>query len=329
MKLKFLKPKYKYNPQTLQYEKIKFSLKRTLIKSIPYTISSVAFGALIMFLYIVVFESPEEKVLRKENEFLKSNYEKMSQRLEESDQLLNDIADRDNYIYRTTFQQDSIPFTIRNSGIGGANRYKHLEGFESTDIVKDVAKKLDQVENKLNIQSLSYNDIIKEIQERKELYRALPILQPIHVNEMTRIGSFFGYRPHPILGIVQMHKGLDLVAPTGTPIYASGDGTIIDIEYNNTGSGYGNSILIDHGVNGLSSRYAHLSAINVKKGQKVKRGEQIGECGSTGLSTAPHLHYEILINGAAVNPLRYMLAPSPDEYEQILKLAEYPGVSFD
>jgi murein DD-endopeptidase MepM/ murein hydrolase activator NlpD len=126
-----------------------------------------------------------------------------------------------------------------------------------------------------------------------------------------------------------MHKGLDLVAPQGTPVYASGDGTIIDIERNNTGSGYGNSIIVDHGVNGLSSRYAHLYTINVKKGQKVKRGEQIGTVGSTGLSTAPHLHYEILINGAAVNPLRYMLAPSPDEYEQILKLAEYPGVTFD
>lgn len=327
--MKFLKPKYKYNPETLQYEKIKFSLKRTLIKLIPYTISSVIFGALIMFLYIVVFESPEEKVLRNENKYLKENFEKMNQRLTEADILLEDIAERDNYIYRTTYQQDSIPFTIRNSGVGGSNRYKHLEGYESTEIVKDVAKKLDKVENKLNIQSLSYNDLINEIKERKELYKALPILQPIHVNELARIGSFFGYRPHPILGVVHMHKGLDLVAPQGTPVYASGDGVIVDIERNNTGSGYGNSIIVDHGVNGLSSRYAHLYTINVKKGQKVKRGEQIGTVGSTGLSTAPHLHYEILINGAAVNPLRYMLAPSPDEYEQILKLAEYPGVTFD
>lgn len=327
--MKLFKPKYKYNPSTLQYEKIKFSMKRTLIKLIPYTISSVAFGILIMFFYIVVFESPEERVLRAENKYLKSNFEKMNERLSESDNLLEDIADRDNYIYRTTFQQDSIPNTIRNSGIGGADRYKHLEGFESTEIVKDVAKKLDKVENKLNIQSLSYNELIKDIKENKDRYKALPILQPIHVNEMVRIASYFGYRPHPILGIIHFHKGLDLVAPQGTPIYASGDGTIKNIEYNNTGSGYGNSIVIDHGVDGLTSRYAHLSSINVKKGQKVKRGEQIGECGSTGMSTAPHLHYEIMINGAAVNPLRYMLAPTPEEYEQILKLSEYSGVSFD
>ena len=327
--MKFFKPKYKYNPETLQYEKIKFSFKRILIKSIPYTFSSLAFGVLIMFLYIVVFESPEEKVLRTENKFLKANYAKISIRLEESDKLLEDIADRDNFIYRTTYEQDSIPFTIRNSGVGGTNRYKHLEGYESTDIVKDIAKKLDKVETKLNIQSLSYNELIKEIKERKVTYLALPVLQPIHVNELTRIGSFFGYRPHPILGIVHMHKGLDLIAAQGTPIYASGGGTIVGIERNNTGSGYGNSILIDHGVDGLSTRYAHLYTINVKNGQKVKRGEQIGTVGNTGLSTGPHLHYEILINGAAVNPLRYMLAPAPDEYEQILKLTEYPGVTFD
>ena len=327
--MKFFKPKYKYNPNTLQYEKINFSFKRSLIKLIPYTISSVAFGVLIMFFYIVVFESPEEKLLRSENEFLKENFDKINNRLTESDDLLDDIAKRDNYIYRTTFQQDSIPTTIRNAGVGGSNRYKHLEGFESTDIVKQVAKKLDQVENKLNIQSLSYHELIKELQDQELLYRALPVLQPIHVNELVRIASYYGYRNHPILGIVHMHHGLDMVAPTGTPIYAAGDGKIKGIERNNTGSGYGNSILIDHQVNGLSTRYAHLHTINVKNGQEVKRGDLIGTVGSTGMSTAPHLHYEIMVYGATLNPLRYMLTPSPDEYEQILKLAEYPGVSFD
>jgi murein DD-endopeptidase MepM/ murein hydrolase activator NlpD len=156
----------------------------------------------------------------------------------------------------------------------------------------------------------------------------LPVLQPIHVNELTRIGSFYGYRPHPILGVVHMHHGLDLVAPTGTPVYASGDGKVSDVERNNTGSGYGNSVLIDHGVNGLSSRYAHLNSIDVKPGQKVRRGEKIGTGGSTGLSTAPHLHYEILIYGSTINPLRYMITPSASEYEQLIKGTTYPGVTF-
>jgi murein DD-endopeptidase MepM/ murein hydrolase activator NlpD len=327
--MNFLKSKYKFNTETLQFEKIKFSLKRAILKLLPHSLASLVFGAVIMFLYIVVFESPEEKILRAENEFLKDNFNKMNLRLAENNKQLDEMANRDNYIYRTTFQQDSIPTTIRNSGVGGSNRYKHLEGYQSTDIVKDVAKKLDQIEYKLNVQSLSYTELIKELKKKDKLYSSLPVLQPIHTNELTRIGSFYGYRPHPILGFVQMHQGLDLVSPTGTPVYASGDGTVVEIERNDTKSGYGNCIIINHGVNGLSSRYAHLSKIDIVSGQKIKRGEKIGEVGSTGLSTAPHLHYEILINGAAINPLRYMLTPTPEEYEQIIKLAEYPGVSFD
>jgi murein DD-endopeptidase MepM/ murein hydrolase activator NlpD len=327
--MKIFKSKYKFNPDTLQYEKIKFSFKRFLLRLVPHSIASTVFGAILMISYLLIFDSPEETYLKSENKYLKENLNKINERLEKSDSILNEIAKRDNYIYRTTFQQDTIPTTIRNAGIGGTDRYKHLDGYESIDIVKNVAKKLDQIENKLNIQSLSYNELITELKKKDKLFKSLPVLQPIHVNELTRIGSFYGFRPHPILGIVQMHHGLDLVAATGTPVYASGDGTVVDIEHNDNNSGYGNSVLIDHGVNGISSRYAHLHTINCNPGQKVKRGQLIGTVGSTGLSTAPHLHYEILIYGATINPLRYMITPSADQYEQMIKQAQYPGVTFD
>lgn len=327
--MKLFKSKYKFNPDTLQYEKIKFSFKRFVLRLLPHSIASAVFGAILMVAYILIFESPEEKFLKSENKYLKENLAKINERLKVNDSILDNIAERDNYIYRTTFEQDTIPYTIRNAGVGGSDRYKHLDGYESTEIVKSVSMKLDQIENKLNIQSLSYNEIISELKKKEKVFHSLPVLQPIQTNELTRIGSFYGYRPHPILGVVQMHTGLDLVAPTGTPVYAAGDGTIAGIERNNTRSGYGNSIVVDHGVNGLSTRYAHLSSIEVKEGQKVKRGELIGKVGSTGLSTAPHLHYEIMIYGATINPLRYMITPTADEYEQIIKLAEYPGVSFD
>ncbi|MDR2009103.1 MAG: M23 family metallopeptidase [Bacteroidales bacterium] len=325
----FNRTKYKFNQETLQYEEIKLSFKRLILKLVPHSFASLIFGFVIMFLYIVVFESPEEKILRAENEYLKSNFKKMNTRLNETDKVLDDIAKRDNYIYRTTFQQDSIPFTVRNSGVGGSNRYKHLEGFTNTELVKDAAKKLDQMERKLDIQTLSYKELIEEVKNKQEYFLCAPVLQPIHVNELTRLSSFFGYRQHPVLGIVQFHKGIDLTAPQGTPVYASGDGVIVGVEKSNSRSGYGNNIIIDHGVEGLSTRYAHLYTIEVKKGQKVKRGERIGTVGNTGLSTAPHLHYEVLKNKAAVNPLRYMVIPTADEYEQIIKLAEYPSISFD
>lgn len=282
-----------------------------------------------MFLYIVVYESPEEKLLRRENKILKQTLKSINTKLDKTDKVLDEIAKRDNYIYRTTFQQDSIPFSLRNAGIGGSNRYKHLEGYESTDLLIETSKKLSKIEYKLKIQENSFNDIITEIRKNEMKYSNLPLIQPIHPNEVARISSFYGYRPHPILKVIHFHKGLDLTAPTGTPVYATGDGVVKNIEKNNTHTGYGNSIIIDHLVNGYSSRYAHLNTIEVKVGEKVKRGQKIGTVGTTGLSTAPHLHYEIMINNQSINPIRLMLSSTPDEYEQLLKFTEYPGISFD
>jgi len=322
-----IKTKYKFNSETLQYEKIKFSFKKFFLKLFQRSIVSLSFGAILMVLYILIYESPEEKLLRAEVKFLQENLNKINQRLKVNDSLLNVIANNDNYIYRSTFELDSIPISVRNAGVGGSDRYKIFDGYNSTEIIKDVAKQLDEFELKLKIQDESYKILLAEIKKRDNIFKSLPVLQPIHVNELTRIGSFYGYRPHPILGVIQMHHGIDMVAPTGTPVYASGDGVVEHVEKIRTG--YGNNIVINHGVNGLKSRYAHLYTINVKKGQKVKRGELIGTVGSTGLSTAPHLHYEILINNSSVNPLRYMIAPNPSEYEQLINETQYPGKSFD
>ncbi len=327
--MKFLKPKYKYNPETLQFDKIDFSFKRILARAVPYMATSFVFGSLVMFAYIVLFESPEEKELRDEVAFLQNYFEEFDARLQVNDSLLTEFALKDNQIYRLAFDQDAIPFTIRNSGIGGRNLYEDLEGYKNTELVKNIARKLDYIENKLNVQSLSYIELIKEAQLRNVEFSSMPILQPIHINELTRLSSHFGYRNHPIFGIPMMHKGVDFTAPTGTPVYASGDGVIKRIEKSKGRRGYGNLIDIDHGVDGLTSRYAHLHTFSVKEGDVVKRGQQIGTVGNTGQSTAPHLHYEIQINGSAINPLRYMFAPQPDEYEELIEMAKLPGKSFD
>lgn len=325
--MKLFKKKYKYNHETLQYVEVKFSFKKFLISAVPYTISSIIFGALIMFLYIVVFESPEEKYLRAENEFLEKNFNEMSLRLQQSDSLLSEMADRDNYIYRTIFEQDSIPCTIRNAGSGGSERFAKYEGYDASELVKDVAKKLDRLESKMNVQSLSYKTLIDELKNRERRNSNLPILQPVHPGELTSIGSYFGYRFHPILHILRMHSGIDMNAPKGTPVYAPGSGVVTKVEYN--GGGYGNLIEIDHKIDGITTRYAHLNSMNVKKGDVVKRGQLIGTVGNTGLSTGPHLHYEVLIKGQQTNPLRYMITPTAGEYAEMLEAANYKGVSFD
>jgi murein DD-endopeptidase MepM/ murein hydrolase activator NlpD len=327
--MKIFKAKYKFNPETLQYEKIRFSFKKTLLKSIPHLALSIGLGIAFMSLYMMLYDSPKEQYLKYENQFLKTQFKEMSERLNAGEALLTELAKRDNYFYRITYNQDTIPLTLRQAGVGGTDRYRHLEGYESTDIVKEVATKLDNVEKQLDIQTISYSELFEAVKIHEQTLGAMPFLQPIHPADLTRIGSFYGYRFHPILRVRQMHEGIDLTAPVGTPVYAPGDGVVVRIEYNRSRRGYGNLIVIDHEVNGVSSRYAHLSTINVKKGERVKRGQQIGTVGNTGLSTSPHLHYEIRINGASINPLRYMLTPLPDQYDELIKLAQYPGISFD
>lgn len=325
--MNLFKKKYKYNHESLQYEEVNFSFKKFIMRLIPYTISSIISGVLIMSLYIVVFESPEEKILRAENKYLETNFKEMGRRLEQSDSMLTQMAKRDNYIYRTLFDQDTMPCAVHESGSSESAIYAKYEGHETSELVKSIAKKLDRVESKMNVQSLSYKTLMDELKRREKVNSGLPILQPIHPGELANIGSFFGYRFHPILHIMRMHTGLDLNAVKGTPVYASGDGVVMTVEKNK--GGYGNMIEIDHKVDGLSSRYAHLQTMNVKKGQQVKRGELIGTVGSTGLSTGPHLHYEILEDGKQINPLRYMIAPSADEYRAMIDAANYKGVSMD
>ncbi|HXK82090.1 MAG TPA: M23 family metallopeptidase [Bacteroidales bacterium] len=326
--MKLFKPKFRYNPETLRYEKVPFSFKRFLLKAFPHLGLSVGLSILMLSAYMVFFSTPEETHLRSENRFMKEQYKKMEAKLSEMDLLLNDLATRDNELYRTIYNADTIPEAVRNSGFGGTHAYKAFDGYESSQLVTDVAKKIDVLSKKLNVQSLSYSELFELAKERETVLSHIPVLQPIHNEGLTRIGSFYGYRKHPIVGGIHFHEGLDLTAPTGTPIYAAGDGTVIRIDFNCSRTGYGNLVIIDHGINGMTTRYAHLNTIGVKRGQEVKRGEQIGTVGNTGMSTAPHLHYEIRINGKSVNPLDYMISITPEQYDQLLEMAEITQVSF-
>ena len=162
------------------------------------------------------------------------------------------------------------------------------------------------------------------------MYAAIPSIKPIRSDKLKRrikLLSGFGRRMHPVHKVVKMHYGIDFTAPKGTPIQATGNGKVVEIKKRRTG--YGWSIKIDHGY-GFESFYAHLSKISVKKGQRVKKGEQIGLVGSTGTSTAPHCHYEILKGGKRVNPISYCLdGLSAEEYEEMVHASERQNQSFD
>ena len=279
----------------------------------------LSFG--IVYMYIVYFESPEEAQLRKENMELKMYYDLLTKELDESSQMLSALQDRDDNIYRVIFGVDPIPEEIRKAGTGGANRYADLrdQSLEREDLVLTNYQRLDKLKKQMYIQTKSYDDIVELAKDKEDKLASLPAIQPVSNKDLKRFSSGYGYRIDPIYKTRRMHWGVDFSLGVGTPVYATGDGVV---RWTRTSlGGYGRQIEIEHGF-GYKTKYAHLDRFIVKKGQRVKRGDLIGYSGNSGKSTAPHLHYEVHLNGKKINPIHYFSRDlSPEEYEEILRLA--------
>ena len=325
----FKKEKYKFNPTTLQYEKVKFSFKKFFIGFFKHSFTAIIAGFCFVVLFVIIFPKIRKDSLENENKFLKERLEQLSKKVDSYNKQLDQLSKNDNNIYRSLFglPKDTVGLRLREAGIGGTNNYASLGGYSSSELIKITLKKLDKIENKIKVQEKSQKELLTEVVNNKKFFENAPVLQPLRQNDIIRIASDFGYRKHPILGVLHFHKGIDISAHTGTKVYASGSGVVAEV--GNRNDGYGNNIVINHKVRGLSSRYAHLSKILVNYGDVVKRGQVIGLVGSTGLSTSPHLHYEIMKNGEVINPLRFMFAPSVEVYDALIKEARYKNLSMD
>lgn len=320
------KVKYYYDPDTLSYRKIKVR-KRDKFKN---TVIGVLSFFLTAFLGFAVFSqfltSPKERTQNRELANLKLHYELLGKKLQHSSEILTDLQERDNYIYRTYFEANPIPDEQRKAGFGGVNRYKNLEGFDNTDMIKSVTKDLDILSKQMVVQSKSLDEIVKLAREKEKMLASIPAIKPIKDEDQTRMASGYGMRMHPILKYRKMHKGMDFTAPSGTPIYASGNGTIIKAHRSST---FGKVVYIDHGY-GYKTIYAHMSEIIAKRKQKVKRGDLIGYVGNTGRSAAPHLHYEVHKNDRALNPIYYYYGDlSPAGFLAMQKASQEQGQSYD
>jgi murein DD-endopeptidase MepM/ murein hydrolase activator NlpD len=321
------KTKYRFNPETLQYDLIRQSTKSRIVKFIPKAIVIMLMtSALIIFLSDYI-ETPHERALRIENEQLLLQYNIMNRRIEEMNKALSEIQKRDNNIYRMIFEAEPIPDDMRKAGFGGVNRYKHLESMTNSKLVIETARRLDELYNQYDFQSKSLDAVTELAIYKKEFLESVPSISPISDKEFKRFASGFGYRLHPIYKTRLMHTGVDLTAPTGTPVYVSGKGKVI--KAGPSTEGYGKVVIVDHGF-GYSSLYAHLHEIKVKKGQTLKRGDLIGTIGSTGRSVAPHLHYEVRYHDKPVDPVNYYFNDlTPEEYDRIIELSQRPTQSFD
>jgi len=321
------KVKYYYDSDTLSYRKIELRKRDKFKKGLFFTLASIMFGALIVVVLFQFVESPKEKVMKRELENMRLNYELLNKRMAQAQKVLEDIQERDNNIYRVYFEADPIPDEQRKAGFGGVNRYKSLEGFENSDMIKEAARNIDILSKQLYVQSKSLDEITNLAKDKEKLLAAIPAIQPVSNEDLTRMASGYGWRLDPFTKARKMHKGMDFTSPRGTPVYATGNGRVIRAD--NKSTGYGNHIRIDHGY-GYVTLYAHLSKYNVRKGQRVKRGDLIGFVGSTGRSQAPHLHYEVRYNGKAVNPMNFYYGDlSPEEFKEMLLKASQEGQSFD
>jgi murein DD-endopeptidase MepM/ murein hydrolase activator NlpD len=321
------KHKYKFNPESLSYTKIAKSTKQKVYIFRTYFSASIVLSVLYFIVFSAFFDSPKEKGLKRQIGELKANYQIVNDELSQIETVLKDLQERDDNIYRTIFEAEPVHSTIREAGVGGTDQYRNLKKLENSELVISVKSRLDKIMKKMYVQSTSYDQIIELAKNKEDMLASIPAIQPISNKDLKRTASGWGWRIHPIYKIRKFHYGMDFTAPTGTEIYATGDGVIELTE--SSMRGYGNEIVINHGY-GYKTLYGHMSGFNVKQGQHVRRGDVIGYVGSTGLSTAPHLHYEVMLNGEKVNPVNYYFNDlTPSEYERMIELSIKSGQTFD
>ena len=323
------KVKYYYDSENLAYRKIKTKKRTKFAYAVLFLVASALFGVLsfVVLLNTPFFETPKDRLLTREIDNFKLQYAILNKKMDQIDEVLANIEDRDNNLYRVYFNTSPIPMEQRKAGFGGVNRYKQLEGYDNSELVVNTSKRVDMISKELVIQSKSLDEILKLAKEKNNLLAAIPAIQPVRNENLRQIASGFGYRSDPFTKVRKFHEGMDFSAKTGTPIYATGDGVVTRAD--NTASGYGNHIVIRHGY-GYETLYGHLSKYKCRAGQRVKRGDIIGYVGSTGRSEAPHLHYEVHKGGEVVNPLNFYYGNiSAAEYVVITKLANQENQSLD
>jgi len=321
------KSKYRFNPESLSFDKVRFTFKQKIGRVFTGLIATLVISITYYSIFTSFFDTPKERGLRREKDELLFQFELLDSKFSQIEAVLKDIQLRDENIYRTIFEAEPIPLSIRTAGIGGTNRYKELEKLSNSEIVIDATKRLDRLQKQIYIQSKSFDDITQLAKNKELMTRCVPAIQPVSNKDLTRVASPFGVRIHPFYKVLKMHTGMDFTAPIGTEIYSTGDGIVVDAD--NSKRGYGNSIVIDHGF-GYKTLYAHLSKILVRPGQKVKKADLIGLVGNTGMSMAPHLHYEVRLNDNPINPINFYFNDlTPEEYDKMIELAANSGQSLD
>ena len=315
---------FKFNPEDLNYDKLNDSLSARIWRIVIYVAAIVVIAVLLNVVYSLFLDTPRERQIRRENELLLDQYETLSERKQIVDTVMQEVKRIDKDIYRVIF--DTEPMSPR-SDEDIATTYKTLLKTPDEEIVTHTASRLNSMIDWNERTASMYDELRIKGSNRAEMLPTIPAIQPIENKDLTLIASGYGHRIHPIYKIRKMHTGIDFSAPVGTPIFATGDGVVESVT--RSARGLGNRVVIDHGF-GYKTLYACMDEISIRRGRSVKRGDVIGTVGDSGLSVAPHLHYEVLLNGEQVNPINYFfLELTPRDYDRLILISKMSGQSFD
>ncbi|MEX2370643.1 MAG: peptidoglycan DD-metalloendopeptidase family protein [Bacteroidales bacterium] len=319
-----MKSQYKFNPEEMNFKELDNRFRVRFWRVIAYIFAALFTAFLLNIFFIILFDSPRERMVRSENEELIRQYNILQDRKTTVDTVFKEIHRTDENIFRLIFETEP---TEVNLGEFSVTPYTMLKEYSDRQIVMATSDRLDSLLEDTRTQKLEYDILRIKAEDKSEILPHIPAVQPIENHDLTRTASGYGYRIHPIYKIRKFHQGMDYTAPVGTQVYATGAGKVESARRSRRGSG--NRIVIDHGY-GFKSVYAHLNEIYVQEGRSVSRGDIIGTVGNTGLSAGPHLHYEVLFNDEPVNPVNfYFLELSPKMYNKMIGLSKNSGQSFD
>ena len=321
------KIKYFYNTHSLRYEKVVTPMRVKLIRVFGFLAASLVTAGIISFLIFRFIDSPTEKILRVENDKLKETFLELNQRLNKIELQMTDLEKTDNEVYRSIFEASPIPDSERSKEIEKQKQVASVENMGQSELINSLHTSLNTLSARIFIQQTSFAEIADLMKNKEQLLASTPAIQPVSNKNLNRIASGFGYRIDPIYKTVKLHPGLDFTAPSGTPIYATANGNI-EVA-GNRGDGYGKLVIINHGY-GYKTLYGHMYRIKARVGQRVKRGEVIGYVGSSGKSTGPHCHYEVIKHGSKLDPIYFFYNDlSPAQFDQLLKKAAASNQSLD
>lgn len=322
--------KFVFNQRTLQYDRVVEPLSLTVLRFFSFLCAAVLAGLLFTALVHRYFPSPSERMLMQELEIAKTENENLSTQYDGLADIVGHLHERSNNTVRLALRMEPIDDDVFQGGRGGHDAYENLKTLPNVGTqMAGLRERVDRLRYQVDLHSRSLDEVADMALKKDDMLASIPSIKPIRGDQFNRKMenlSGFGYRIHPILGVKKMHNGIDFNCRKGTEIQASGKGTV---EFAGRSTTYGNVVVIDHGY-GFKSRYAHMSAIKVKKGQKVDRGHLIGLVGSTGRSTGDHLHYEIEKDGVKVDPIQFCYdGLSTEEYQELVEASRQMNMSFD